>query len=143
MPAMHVRRLADLLRRLPPLLAVVMIAAGCASSGGAGGAGAATRNRNIITQAEIEQANGRTAFEVVQTLRPEYLRGRGVTSSSDNPSGGGEPSVFLNGTFHGGTESLGNISGTVIREIRFANARDATTKYGTGYPNGVIEIITK
>jgi hypothetical protein len=137
-------RLPSLIRRhVPGLVAAMVIAAGCASPGAGGGAAVATGNRNVITQAEIEQTSGRTAFEVVQTLRPEYLRGRGVTSSADNPSGGGEPSVFVNGTFYGGTESLGNISGTVIREIRFANARDATTKYGTGYPNGVIEIITK
>jgi len=30
-----------------------------------------------------------------------------------------------------------------ITEIRYLSPSDATTRYGTGYPAGIIEIITK
>jgi hypothetical protein len=30
-----------------------------------------------------------------------------------------------------------------VKEVRFLNARDATTRYGTGHPIGAIEITTR
>jgi hypothetical protein len=142
MPAMRVRRLALLRRNLAALCAIGLLAGGCASSGASPPPGVA-RTRNLITQEEIEQANARTAYDLVQSLRPEYLRSRGVTSIRDDPRTGGLPVVYQNGTFYGPLESLGGINPGMIREIRYINARDATTRFGTNVPNGVIEIITK
>jgi hypothetical protein len=141
MPAMRVRRLALLRRNLAGLCTIGLLAGGCASSGASPPVGA--RTRNLITQEEIEQANARTAYDLVQSLRPEYMRSRGVTSTRDDPRTGGLPVVYQNGTFYGPLESLGGINPGIIREIRYLNARDATTRFGTNVANGVIEIITK
>jgi hypothetical protein len=40
-------------------------------------------------------------------------------------------------------EALRDISVEQIRELRFIDAKDATTRYGTGHTSGVIEVYTK
>lgn len=125
------------------MLVVALLLAGCASPGAAPAPAGGGRARNLITEDEIQKSSARTAYELVQTLRPEYLRSRGVTSTSDNAREGGLPLVYMDGVQYGTLESLTNIAPGTIREIRYMNGRDATTRFGTGVANGVIEIITK
>jgi hypothetical protein len=39
--------------------------------------------------------------------------------------------------------SMVNIPASRVKEIRFMNARDATTRFGTGHSSGVILVTTK
>jgi hypothetical protein len=48
------------------------------------------------------------------------------------------PVVYLNGTRYGSVETLRSIHSTSIREIRFLNSSDATTRYGIGHLGGAI-----
>jgi hypothetical protein len=125
------------------VLVVGFLVGGCASPGAAPAPAGGGRSRNLITQDEIQQSSARTAFELVQTLRPEYLRSRGMTSASDNAREGGLPVVYVDGVQYGSVASLTNIAPGTIREIRYLRAQDATTRFGTGVANGVIEVITK
>ena len=59
--------------RSPCLLAVVMLI-GVVPAGGQQVSKPATRDRRVITLEEIEQAQETNAFEIVQKLRPEFLR---------------------------------------------------------------------
>jgi len=43
----------------------------------------------------------------------------------------------------GDVGSMVNIPTNRVKEIRFINARDATTRYGTGHSSGVILVTTK
>jgi hypothetical protein len=52
------------------------------------------------------------------------------------------PTVYLNNVRHGGVASLRDILVTDIQEIRFINAADATTRWGTGHGSGVIMVRT-
>jgi len=95
----------------------------------------------VITAEEIAQHDGlRTAYDVVRRLRPQFLRRRGVASLS---AASEEIVVYLDGIRTGGVEVLRNIDVATVREIRHINARDATTKYGTGHSQGVIEVLTR
>ncbi len=51
--------------------------------------------------------------------------------------------VYLDGMRTGGVPVLRNIDANNVREIRYVPARDATTKYGTGHSQGVIEVRTR
>lgn len=122
------------------LLASSLAIFGCASSGtsdGDSGGG----SRNLISAAELEDPAVQTlnALEVVERLRPRWLRSR--TSSR----GGGQtrPVVFLNGSRYGGLEALQRIEVGEVEQIRFINARDATTRFGTGVQGGVIAVETR
>jgi hypothetical protein len=125
------------------LLAALGVAACAAASQGGQSGG---RRSNVITAEEIASVTASNAYEVVQRLRSQWLVTRGVATTRD-PSVEGTPSggivVYLDGVRMGGVEALRDISVEQIRELRFIDAKDATTRYGTGHTSGVIEVYTK
>ena len=108
---------------------------------------------NVITEDEIAALGEsvRTAFGVVQRLRPAMLRVRTSQMSSpaaSNGIGSSDPtaadvSVYLNGQRLGGLSSLDQIAVQQIRQIRYLNANDATTLLGTGNTGGAIQVIQR
>lgn len=109
---------------------------------GASAAAAQGRRRaNVITQEEIQKASGTNALEVLRQLRPAWFRGRGVTSTADVYAGG--VAFYLDGVPVSSPADLEMLSAERIKEARYLNASDATTKYGTGNTTGAIEITTK
>ena len=106
---------------------------GCASAGSGGG----SRNPNLISSEELRQAesDGSSALRVIQRLRPRWLQTRGA-SSFDNPAS--PAMVIVNGAPYGELDTLVNMYVSEIEELRFMNARDATTRFGTGYIGGAI-----
>ena len=120
----------------PVCLAVIgltLLAAACASGGGSGESGP-RRDRNLITSEELTQiAAGSTAYDAIQRLHGNWLRGRGTSSVV----------VFVDGVQMGGTSVLRNYRVDSIRECRFIPPADATLRFGTGYGGGVIEVLTR
>ncbi|HWP38666.1 MAG TPA: hypothetical protein VNL18_14055 [Gemmatimonadales bacterium] len=109
-------------------------AVACSSSaGGASATAAPRRNSPVITAEEIAAASGSSAYDVVRQLRPAWLVTRG---------GNAEPVAYVDGTRYGSLEDLRNVAVDTIREIRWMDSRDATTRYGTGHQAGVIEVMT-
>ena len=132
----------------------LLVANGCSSGTKSTAAPGPTRARvsaDLISQAEIAQHSYSTALEIVEGLRPTMLRIRSatITQSSSTPgmaSNGAvslTASVFLDDTRLGEQNQLASIPANTVKEIRYINARDATTLWGTGYPAGVIQVITK
>ena len=104
--------------------------AGCASAGGSGGG---RMNDDRITQDELTELQQLDALQVVQRLRPAWLRRRA----------GSLPRVVLNGvSLEGGTEALRNFRVGEIREMEYLDPSDATMRLGTGYPAGAIIVTT-
>lgn len=88
--------------RLLPVLAVALVGlvpAGCATSGPAGDRG----DPNLLTTEEIRGAEGSTLYDVVQRLRPRWLRE--VRNRQDFDIEGGVV-VYQNQTFLGGPDVL-------------------------------------
>lgn len=108
------------------------VAAGCASGGGEGGP---RRDPNLITAAELADYSNLTCYDVIQRLRPRWLQRRG---SDQNPV------VYQDGSRVG--EAEGVLSGMPVNEVeslRYLDASNATTRYGTGHGAGAIEITTR
>jgi hypothetical protein len=114
---------------------------------GGGGSGSAsqptTASRTVrgpadlITEAEINAGPAyQSALEVVQNMRPQMLRPR---------SGAGAQPVMLyvDDVRMNDMNGLATIPSNRVKEIRFINARDATTRWGTGHDSGVILVTTK
>jgi hypothetical protein len=122
---------------------------GCSSSGSAGKeAGApraASRQQDVIAESEIGARAGEAAnaLQIIQKLRPQMLRSRGRISPNDKSSEGALPRVVVDDVAYGTIENLANITASQVKEIRYMNASDATTKFGTGYMGGVILVVTK
>lgn len=124
------------MRVLSILLAVCAVAA-CASTSGR----TATRQRNLITVDEIEATTHVTAYEIVQKLRPEFLRGRGASSIRDP-----RPElavVYIDGVRAGGLDILHSVPRDILFEIRYLSGTDATTLYGIGHGGGAIQVVTR
>lgn len=131
--------------------AVALMLLGC----GGGGSGTAAQpetvaptvrrgSSNVIAEAEISSAAYQNALEIVQNLRPQMLIPRGAGSDASGVSAASIPIIiYMDDVRLGEPSSLVNIPATRVKEIRFLNARDATTRYGTGHSSGVILVTTK
>ena len=102
-------------------------------------AGTSHRDPNVITAAEIAGVHERTAYELIQALRPGMLTKRGATSIS-NPAAG--IMVFVDDQRFGDLSSLEQLPASGIREVRYLSAGEAQARWGSGYPSGVIDIST-
>lgn len=120
--------------RIFAMLLLAAVSSACAS----GGVRTPHGPRDVITRSQIQSINVASAFDVVQQLRPEFLRSRGSLSvqNPDPPL----PQVYVDGMFYGAIRSLHEIPADRVEEIRYLNARDATTRYGTGHQGGVIAL---
>jgi hypothetical protein len=119
---------------------LVMIACG----GGGGASQPSTTARpirgpaDLISEGEINAGVYQNALEIVQSLRPAMLRPRGTSS------GGGPVVLYVdNVKMTDVSGGLATVPSSRVREIRFINANDATTRWGTGHASGVILLTTK
>ena len=120
-----------------------MVAHGCAAAGaGSAPRGSTPRgNPDLITSEELRDptVSFMAADVAIQFLRPRWLRSRLST-----PAGGRNFAyVFMDGGPFGNIRTLRSLQASDIREARFINPADATTRYGTGYPGGVIALASR
>lgn len=126
--------------RRPFQILALLGAVACASTG-AQSAGGAGHDFNRITPDEVSASGAQNAYELINKLRPQYLRTRGKTTVLlDTPD---RASVFMDGSLFGTPESLKTIPTTQIREVQFYPATSAGVKFGSQYSSGVIDIKTK
>lgn len=117
------------------VLAGVLGVVGCAAASSQGEAGG-RRSTNVITAEEIASVSASSAYEVVQRLRSQWLLVRGGLGSEGIV-------VYVDGVRRGDANSLRDIPVEQVRELRWIDGKDATTRYGTGHGSGVIEVYTK
>ncbi len=122
-------------RRRTFLPALVLAFAACA---------AASRQQpreseNIISRSELEQAGSLTTYDAVQRLRPMFLRDRGPMTLI-NPNVRTRPVVFVDMTEYGEIESLRTLPASRVEQVRFYPGQQATTKFGSVYGGGVIQL---
>ena len=99
----------------------------------------------MIPESEISAraSEAANALQIIQKLRPQMLRNRGLASPSDVTGESTQPKVYIDNIAYGDLSTLQNVMASQIREIRFINAGDATTQWGTGHLGGVILVLTK
>ena len=104
-------------------------------------AAVATRGTgNLIIRAEFEQDLGRTVWEAVEILRPRWLQ---PVRSGTFTSGPEYARVVVDQTIRGDLQELRFLVVDGVETMRRLSPSEATTKYGTGYPGGVIEVTTR
>jgi hypothetical protein len=95
--------------------------------------------RALISTAEIEAIvgiGGKTAYDVVSQLRPEYVRPlnrRGVGPAVP-------PLVLTNTALSGRPESFSAIPASLIEQIRHVTPSEARSWYGGRYEGGMIMV---
>ena len=136
-------------------LALIVFASACASGGGGGASTSTTAetstaaipskrtsgsSRSVITAEELATANASTVYEAIERLRPQFLQSHGAVSMQDMTA---DILVYMDNVRLGGVDVLRRIEPGQVQEIRYVNARDATTRYATGHGGGVIEATSK
>ncbi len=121
------------------LMAILAVMA-CSTGGQTQEESGPTRDRNVITRAELERWDELSAYEAIRRLRPTWLRYRGQAVLTD--PGRETMRIYVNRSFFGDASSLSNIPVRNIQEIRFLDARQATLQYGTDHTVGAINITT-
>jgi hypothetical protein len=128
------------LSRLGFLLGSLLTAA-CASAAQSGvGQEGGQRSSSVVTAEELAAQPMNNLYDALQRLRPRWLVERGTTTLG---TGGNPVVVYLDNQRMGGVEELRNILLQTVHQVRYRDAADATTRYGTGHASGAIEITTK
>lgn len=111
--------------------------------------------RQVIERDEMIESGGTNAYEVVRSLRKEWLIPRGVNSfreSARGTAGFDEETVVIPGADHiivyydnarlGGTQYLVEVGVEPLASIEFISPSAATFRWGTGHAHGVILLTT-
>ena len=100
---------------------------------------------SLITSAEIEAAapDILNAYQLVERLRPMMMRPRNLSAGSVGDGNVFGVVAYVEEVRLGDVESLGTVMRATVREIRYIGATDATTRWGTGHSNGVIQVVLK
>jgi len=130
------------MRALLPIILLASVFLGSCASGGGSPRSDVRRDPNLITQEDLSGQPAGTAYDAVQRLRPTWLRSRGTLSMGTTGTGS-LPRVFVADRDFGALRSLRDIQLDSVSEIEFMSARDATTRYGTGYAGGIIHVRLK
>src|SRR5690606_26519303 len=101
------------------MLLLASVVTACASSG----AGATRMDRNLLTREQIVETNKQNAFDVVESLRSNWLRTRGPTSFSGPEA---QVQVYIDDNRLGSVETLRTISTALVQYIRWYDGIAAT-----------------
>ena len=129
--------------RFLPRIAGLLLATACASSGG--GAPGSTdlrgtrRASDVITAEEIAEVDVAHAYDLVQRLRPAFLRARGKSANTQPQYA----TVYVDGIPRGKIEALRQITGSSVRTIRYLSGPQATIRFGIDHEGGAILVELK
>lgn len=99
---------------------------------------AGARRSDRISRDEITTRAWTDAYEVVATLRPQWLVDRG----RDSFGSGTIIQIVMNGARLGGVTALRRIASADVEHFQWYDATAATARWGVGFGKGAIEIST-
>ncbi|HLL81096.1 MAG TPA: hypothetical protein VK420_00540 [Longimicrobium sp.] len=99
-------------------------------------------SRDVLSEEEIKASTGGNVYDLVQKLRPAWLRQKGDPSQMD-ADGSREIRVWVNGRDAGGLSILRDYDSHQIISIRWVDTINARATYGRGYGRGVIAVHTR
>ncbi|MEY4007174.1 MAG: hypothetical protein RLZZ467_190, partial [Gemmatimonadota bacterium] len=83
------------------------------------------------------------AYELVERLRPMMMRPRNLSAGAVGAGTTFGVVAYVEEVRLGDLEALATVMRATVREIRYIGATDATTRWGTGHSNGVIQVVLK
>jgi len=91
-------------------------------------------NSTLITRAELAEYRGDSVYQAVEQIRRRWLTGR---------RGGLVARVVIDGSYRTNISELRSLGAEVVEELRLLSPGEATTKYGTGFSGGAIDVIMR
>ena len=118
------------------ILLVAAFVTACASAAGGG----QRMDRNLLTREQILETNRQNAYEVVESLRSNWLRTRGPTSLTSQDA---QVQVYIDDNRLGTVETLRTIATSMVQYIRWYDGIAATGRWGLDHGAGVIFVSTR
>lgn len=125
--------------KLVMAVSLIMLAQACVST--SNGEGGIRRDPDLIVAEELDNYSTMMLADAIRQLRPRWLAVRGAPSiefGGDRTLG-----VVLDGGAPQHWSILESLRPDEVSSVRFHNASDATMRWGTGYPNGMLEVTTR
>ena len=91
---------------------------------------------NIIAGEELSSTSAANAYQLIENLRPNWMRVR--TQRSIRLGENVSPVIYVNRSRYGTIDSLRDISTLNLRLVEYLSPNDATTRYGGGHGGGAI-----
>jgi hypothetical protein len=118
---------------------LAMVLSGCAPA--ATGEGASPRRSAAeLHPADVEATRFGNAYEMVSSLRPQWLAQRGQQSLTDPTAG--SVRVYLDGSALGGAEALRGLSVQDVRSMRYLSPSEAQARFGSRQNLGPAIVVT-
>jgi hypothetical protein len=92
-----------------------------------------------ISFEEVRGTSYSSALELVQGLRPQWLRSRAPVSFGAQV----EPVVYVDNVRYGGPATLSGIPAQAVESVERMSATAATQRWGTDHSGGVILVRTR
>jgi hypothetical protein len=105
----------------------------------------APHDRSVLFGDELHGGSDQYLYDVVQRLRPEWLRTHGASSIGTGLGGNGDGDpvrVYVGLVRLGGPEVLTRLTTEHVDSLRFFTPGQAQARFGPGHPNGAIQVIT-
>lgn len=115
-------------------------------------------DRNMLTREEIVSSGATSVYELVSSLRREWLITRGTNTLGEGARGFGDGMgpgarmevqpgqttiiVYMDDIRLGAVDAMREVLINDIMEIRFLDPREATYRYGAGHTHGAILLTT-
>src|SRR6185436_11422522 len=89
------------------------------------------KDRNLITQEELEKAGVQNLEQAIRKLRPAWLSNRGSASITASVPKEQAMSVYLNTSRMGGLSELATFPMEQVKEVRYYSADAAVSRFGS------------
>ena len=123
------------------VIALLLPGTGCATRGPSTASPAGdTASRDFLMREEMDRSQWPNAYEMVRSLRPQWLRVRGRDTITGQP---GTVQVVLDGVRLGTTDALRTLPLGGIAYFQWLDGISASQRWGTGFGNGAIFISTR
>ncbi|HEX2210485.1 MAG TPA: hypothetical protein VHG93_22590, partial [Longimicrobium sp.] len=110
--------------------------------------------RRYIGRAEVERTTVGSAFELVQTLRPQWFRARGsnIVQTQEIETLKGPQTVitdesaiivYVDGRRLGNLDMLRTVTHGDVDHVEYYDPVEAQQRWGAGHPQGVIHVVTR
>lgn len=104
------------------------------------------RDRSVLTTDELRTNHDQYLYDLVQRLRPEWLRTRGATSIGAGIAGnpdGDQVQVYVGQVRLGGPAVLERLETSAATSLKYFTPAQAQQRFGPGHPNGAIQVLSE
>lgn len=103
----------------------------------------ATHDRSVLSYDELHTMGDQYLYDVVQRLRPDWLREHGATSIASGVGSAPDPvHVYVGIVRLGGPEVLTRLETAAATSLKYYTPAEAQSRFGPGNVNGVIQVIS-